>query len=88
VNNQVPSASEHQNLRVEAVVMCRLVSDVMHQRVVWYGSMEKCWIHERTEKSDETWRKNLLKCLFTDHKSHTKWGNIQLQLYGQKTSLN
>ena len=32
--------------------------------------------------------KILLKCLSIDHKSHTMWCNMQLQLYGQKTGPN
>jgi len=57
VNNLVLSASEGQNLKIQEVIMCCLVSAATHQRVQWYVSMEKCWVHEKTEKSDETRRK-------------------------------
>jgi len=40
VNNQVSSASEAQNLKVEEVIMCCLVSAATHQRVQWYVGME------------------------------------------------
>jgi len=53
MNNQASSASEAQNFKVE-VIMCCLVSAATHQRVQWYVSMEKCWIHEQTEKTEET----------------------------------
>jgi hypothetical protein len=49
MNNQVTLASEAQNLEVEEVIMCCLVSVATHQKVEWYVSMEKCWIHEQTE---------------------------------------
>ena len=67
VNTQVSSASGVQNLTVEAVVMCCLVSDVTHQRVVWYGSMGVCWIHKETEKTEQTWKKKncFSVCSFT-----------------------
>jgi len=58
MNNQVSSASKAQNLKVEEVIMCCLVSAARHQRLQWYVSMEKCWIHEQTEKTEETSRKN------------------------------
>jgi hypothetical protein len=53
----VSSASEDQNLKVEEVIMCCLVSAPTHQTVQGYVSMEKCWIHEQTEKTEQTWRK-------------------------------
>jgi len=52
------SASEAQNLNVEEVIMCCLVSDTRSQKVQWYVRMGKCWIHEQTEKSNENWRKH------------------------------
>ena len=58
VNNQVLTAREGQNLKGQEVIMCCLVSAATHQRVQWYRSREKCCIHEKTEKSNETWRKN------------------------------
>ena len=66
VNNKVSSASEAQNLEVEEVIMCCLVSAATHQREQWYESTEKCWIHEQTEKTEETWRKICFNaCSFT-----------------------
>jgi len=53
----VSSASEAQNLKVEVVIMCCLVSTATHRRVLWYVSREKCWIQEQTEKTEETWEK-------------------------------
>jgi hypothetical protein len=41
------------------VIMCCLVSAATQQRVQWYGSMEKCWIHEQREQTEEIWRKKI-----------------------------
>jgi len=54
VNNQVSSASEGQNLKFQEVIMCCQVSAATQQTMQRYVSREKCWIHEKTEKSDET----------------------------------
>jgi hypothetical protein len=87
MNNQVSSASEARNLKVEVIMFC-VVSAATHQKVQWYVIKEKCWIHEHTQKTEQTWRKNLFQCLFIHHESHTKWCKIQLQLYSQKTAPN
>jgi len=57
MNNQESSASGAQNLRVQDVIMCCLVSAATHQRVQRYVSKEICWIQEQTEKTEENWRK-------------------------------
>ena len=67
--------------------MCCQVSAAT-QRVQWNVSMGMCWIHEQTEKTEETWRKKSPSVLFINHKSHTNWCNIQLQLYSQQTAPN
>jgi len=54
VNNKVSSTSEDQNLKVEEVIMPCLASAATHQRVQWYMSRGKCWIHEQTEKTGKT----------------------------------
>jgi len=55
----MPSASEAQNLKVEEVIMCCLVSAATHQRVQRYVSRGICWICEQTEKTEETCRKKI-----------------------------
>jgi hypothetical protein len=88
VNNQVSSATEEQNLKAEEVIMCCLASAATYWRVQWQKSMEKCWIHEWTEKTDETeGKKKFLQCPFSHPEFHTKWCKIQLQLYSQKNYL-
>jgi hypothetical protein len=57
MNKQELSPSEAQNLKFEGMIMFCLVSAVKSQSVQWYVSMEKCWIHEQREKTEENWRK-------------------------------
>ena len=45
--------------------MCCLVSAATNQRMQWHRSMEKCWIHEERENSNETWRKKICFSSFT-----------------------
>jgi len=59
MNNQELSPSEAQNLKFEGVIMFCLVSAAKSQSVQWYVSMEKWWIHEQREKTEENWRKKI-----------------------------
>ena len=78
VNNQVASASEAQNLKVEVVIMCCLVSAATHQRVQWYVRRENGGFMNWQRKLKRPGEKNLLQCPFIHQESHTKWCKIQL----------
>jgi len=88
VNNEVPSASEAQNLKFEEVIMSCLISAATHKRVQWYMSMENGGFINRQRKLKRLGEKNLFQCPFIHHESHTNWCKIQLQLYSQKRAHN
>jgi len=88
MNNQVSSVSEAQNLKVEEVIMCCLLSAATHQMAQRYVSMENGGFMNRQRKLKISGGKNLFQCPFFQHESHTTLFVIQLQLYSQRTAHN